>query len=265
MSQEIIEEAADRLCKASQQQKVCHRVSSLIGEHEFQREITKRREANGARVIGRKIGFTSAEMQKEYSISHPVYGTLFDDMDIPLGSDIPPDSWLYHQQSCVETEIAFVLGSDISSERPTTTQVGNAVDHVVAALEIIASRIKPPDIYNPYPISITDIIADNASGGYFVLGHSRRRLHEIDVVNCKMKTAQNGEVVSEGTGELCMGSPLNALRWLAEEMVRAGHCLKAGDVIMSGALGPKIRANQGDKFEGRIESLGNVNVSFLSR
>lgn len=118
------------------------------------------------------------------------------------------------------------------------------------------------DVYEG-DVCITDIIADNARGGYFVLGHRHRSLREIDLASCRMEMTQDGELISEGTGVSCAGSPLNALRWLAGEMVHAGHPLKAGDVIISGALGPTIRAKRGSEFKGYVEGLGSASGSFL--
>lgn len=275
MSKEIAE-AADRLWKTFQNKGTCRPVHDLIGKHDLeiaykvQEEITKLREMSGAKIVGRKVGFTSTVLQKQLGISQPGYGILFDDMDRSLGHVFTSVPQFYNQQPRVEAEIAFVLDRDIAFEKPITSQIIDAIAYVVPALEIVLSRIKEPDIQNLSTANIIDIIADNASGGYFVLGHRPRLLREVDVVNCKMtmvkKTIQEEKVisenVSEGTGVRCYGSPLNALRWLAEEMVRVGRPLQAGDVVMSGALGPMASAYMGGLFEGTIDGLGSVSVSF---
>ena len=269
MSKEITE-AATRLWQAFEGGNTCAPVHGLIGKDDLakayavQEENTKRREKSGAKIVGRKVGFTSTAIQKQLGISQPGYGFLFDDMDCSLGHVCNPASHFYIQQPRVEVEVAFVLGRSIGFKNPTTSQIMDAVAYVVPALEIVASRIVSPDA------CITDIIADNASGGYFVLGHQPRLLREVNVVDCKMtmvkKTIQGekeiSENVSEGTGAGCYGSPLNALRWLAREMVRVGCPLQQGDVVMSGALGPMVSADAGSSFEGCIEGLGNVSVLF---
>lgn len=263
-------EAAERLWQAFKEGGTCAPVHDLIGKDDLakayavQEKVVEFRKANGAKIIGRKVGFTSTAIQKRFGVSQPGYGFLFDDMDCSLGHVCNTDPRFYKQQPRAEAEIAFVLSRDIVFENPTTSQIIDAVAYAVPALEIVASRVAGPDA------CITDIIADNTSGGYFVLGHQPRLLREVDVVDCKMtlvkKTMREGkeisENVSEGTGAMCYGSPLNALRWLAREMVRIERPLQEGDVVMSGALGSMVPADEGSSFEGRIEGWGGVSVSF---
>jgi len=65
-----------------------------------------------------------------------------------------------------------------------------------------------------------------------------------------------------GTAGNVMGNPLRSALWVAGASARAGHPLKAGDTILSGALGPMTPAAPGDSFEARISGLGLVRVSF---
>jgi 2-keto-4-pentenoate hydratase len=79
-----------------------------------------------------------------------------------------------------------------------------------------------------------------------------------------MVVDRRGETVSIGTGAACMGNPLNATRWLAETMARAGRPLSAGDIVLSGGLGPMVTAEPGDVFEARISGLGSVTAAFAA-
>jgi 2-keto-4-pentenoate hydratase len=91
-----------------------------------------------------------------------------------FGKDISPDSGeiAYHQvmQARIEGEIALVLAKPLDRERHTVEDVAGATDHIVAAFEIVGSRIANWDI------KIADTVADNASSGRFVLGGARKRL-----------------------------------------------------------------------------------------
>lgn len=78
-----------------------------------------------------------------------------------------------------------------------------------------------------------------------MLGHEVRRLDAIDRQGCGMALECNGELVSSGAGVACLGSPVNAALWLARVMAKAGRPLKAGDVVLSGALGPMVPAKPG--------------------
>lgn len=254
-----VDAAATRLAEAERFGRPCRPVRELIGAEDVgaayavQELGTKRRLAEGARLSGRKIGLTSAAVQKQLGVSQPDYGMLFADMEVPDGACVPAGRLL---QPRVEAEIAFVLGRDLDREGLTGADMARAVDCAVCAIEIVDSRIENWDI------RITDTVADNGSAGMYVLGSRPRPLADLDLLLCGMVARRNGEIVSLGTGAACLGNPLHAARWLAETMRKAGWPLKAGDVILSGALGPMVPAAPGDLFEAEIEGLGGVRVTF---
>lgn len=237
----------------------CRPVRDLIGAQDLaaayavQEAGTQRRLADGARLSGRKIGLTSAAVQKQLGVDQPDYGMLFADMELAGDACVPGGRLL---QPRVEAEIAFVLGRDLDREAMTATDVARAIDYAVCAIEIVDSRIESWDI------RITDTVADNGSAGLYVLGGRQRRLEDLDLLLCGMVTRKNGDIVSLGTGAACLGHPLQATRWLADTMVKAGRPLKAGDVVLSGALGPMVAAAPGDLFEVEIQGLGSVRVAF---
>jgi 2-keto-4-pentenoate hydratase len=159
-------------------------------------------------------------------------------------------------QPKVEAEIAFVLGRDLDMANPGHAEVIRAVDHVLPAIEIVGSRIAGWDI------RFVDTVSDNASSGAFVLGGSPRLLREIDLRLCGMVMNRRGEPVSAGAGAACLGHPINAVVWLARTMAALGQPLRAGDLVLSGALGPMVAAAPGDVFETHINGLGSVKAVF---
>ncbi|WP_419905205.1 2-keto-4-pentenoate hydratase [Kiloniella sp.] len=254
-----VQQAADHLWDAQKTGVLCDPVRNLIGPsdikaaYEVQSINNHRRMEQGARLVGHKIGLTSKAVQEQLGVDQPDYGMLFHDMDVMLGGEIP---WSDVLQPKVEAEIAFVLGDDLTEERLSTVDIISAIDYSLPALEIVGSRVKNWDI------GITDTIADNASSAKFVIGHNPVVLGDFDLLGCAMAMKQNGDVVSTGKGSDCLGSPINATLWLARTMAAAGHPLKAGDVVLSGALGKFATANPGDQFEATIKGLGSVNVRF---
>ena len=131
-----------------------------------------------------------------------------------------------------------------------------AIDHVRPALELVDSRIAD------WKITYADTVADNGSSGLFVLGAAKVRPSDVDVAQVRMTLSRNGEQVSAGTGADCLGSPINAAVWLADTLSAMGDPLRAGDVVLTGALGPMSAAEPGDVFEAQISGLGPVRVSF---
>ncbi|RLK25365.1 2-keto-4-pentenoate hydratase [Micromonospora sp. M71_S20] len=207
----------------------------------------------GHRRVGAKVGLTSRAVQESFGVFQPDFGVLLDDMAVPDGAEVEMDRLL---QPRVEAEVAFVLGADLPDEWITSADVIRAVDHVLPAIEIVDSRVAGWDI------SIVDTVADNASSGLFVLGTTPRRLTDVDLRLCGMVLEQAGEPVSVGAGAACLGNPLHAVQWLAQTMARSGDPLRAGDVVLSGALGPMLPVTAGAAYEARISGLGSVRVCF---
>jgi len=218
-----------------------------------QQANTRHALAAGRRIVGRKIGLTSRAVQAQLGVDQPDYGVLLDDMALYDGEEIAPGLVL---QAKVEAEVAFVIGRDLDQPCASSAEVMRAVEFVLPAIEIVGSRIAN------WNIKLLDTVADNASSGLFVVGNEPRRLGEVNLRLCGMVMERGGEEVSTGVGAACLGHPVNALVWLARKLVEMGEPLRAGDLVMSGALGPMVKAEPGDLFEARIEGLGSVRVGF---
>lgn len=220
----------------------------------IQEENTSHWEASGGRrLVGRKIGLTSKAVQAQLGVDQPDYGMLWADTAYVDGEIVPHENFL---QPRVEAEIAFVMGQDLSGPDITATELIAAIEYAQVAIEIVDSRIADWDI------SLFDTIADNASFGGYVLGTRPVSLSRLDLANCKMQMHRGDQVVSSGAGADCLGNPLNATLWLARKMTQAGRPLQAGDVILSGAVGPMVHAEAGQTYQAEIEGLGAVRAAF---
>ncbi|MCT1436677.1 2-keto-4-pentenoate hydratase [Brachybacterium paraconglomeratum] len=223
------------------------RVADLEEAYRVQELVLARREGPENPRVGRKVGLTSPVVQEQLGVDQPDFGVLLADMDVSALDEVP-SSLL--QQARIEAEIAFVLDRDV--EDPAL--VLDAVGHVAPALEIVDSRVEDWDI------SILDTVADNASSGLFVLGEARVPLEEIDPVAVEMSLERNGEIASTGTGAACLGDPRAALRWVAETAARLGRPLRAGEIVLSGALGPMVPFRPGDSVSAVLTGLGGVSA-----
>jgi 2-keto-4-pentenoate hydratase len=256
---EAIAAATARLQVAARDAVPCPPVRDLLGQddvvaaYRVQEALRQARLSTGAHVVGRKIGLTSPAVQQQLGVDQPDFGVLFDDMDVTDLTEVPSDRLL---QPKVEAEIAFVLGSDLDAPQLDVAAVREAVHYAVAALEIVDSRVAGWDI------RITDTVADNASSALFVLGQNRFSLREFEPADVTMTMAVNGQMVSQGRGDACLGDPLNALLWLAETARDFGEPLRAGQVVLSGALGPMAAVSPGDEVHAEISALGTVSATF---
>lgn len=256
-----IEQAADRLWKATTNGVACAPVRELIGDDDIdaayavQANVSQRRLRAGQRLVGRKIGLTSVAVQTQLEVNQPDFGPLFanqiyaDNAEVPMTGLIAPR---------VEAEVTLVLGQDLDEGAHTAADVIRATDFALASLEIIDSRVRDWDI------AITDTIADQASAAAAVLGTRPVALGDLELVSLPMQLTVGGKQRSAGVGAATLGNPIRAAVWLADELVRRGDPLKAGDVVMTGALGPVVPVAAGDEIVATFGSLGQVSCRFLA-
>jgi 2-keto-4-pentenoate hydratase len=267
--------ALDRLTTARATRRPCAPVRDLLpaddldAAYAVQSAWGAAQLAAGARVIGRKIGLSNPVVQAQFGVDQPDFGVLLDTM--VCAERTPVDS-ARTLQPRIEAEIAFVLADDLDGDVIGRTEVAAATAYVVAALEIVDSRIADWDI------SIVDSIADNASSGLFVLGDRKQVLGRLDLADCAMTMRRmtgrlmtmrkgggkgaDGDVVSTGAGSAVLGHPLAAVAWLAATVRDLGRPLRAGEVILSGSLGPMVPVAPGDAFLADISGLGQVSATF---
>ena len=209
--------------------------------------------AAGRRIVGRKAGLTAKAVQTQLGVDQPDFGVLFDDMRIADGGALDPARTL---QPKAEAEIAFVLGADLPDPATTVEQVAAAVASVHAAIEIVDSRI------TDWKISFADTVADNGSSAFFVLSQTGLSLAGLDLEGAAMEMKFNGAVVSTGIGAAALGNPLNAAAWLAQTLAARGEPLKAGDVLLAGALGPMVALTPGDNVDVSIAGIGACSFTY---
>ena len=255
-----IADIADRLARAHEQGVPVPPIAQDLGEgadvaaaYAVQERNTRLWSEAGRRLVGRKIGLTSVAVQAQLGVDEPDYGMLWADMELADGEEIDAGRLIAPK---AEAELAFVLSRDLSGEDCTHAEVLRAIDHVLPAIEIVDSRIAD------WKISLLDTIADNASSGLYVLGNRPVRLADVDVARCPMEMERGGAPVASGSGAACLGNPLVAVRWLARTMALAGRPMRAGDVVLSGALGPMVPVAAGDVLDVRIGGAGSVRARF---
>ncbi|MEZ0113272.1 2-keto-4-pentenoate hydratase [Catenulispora sp. EB89] len=252
-------EALHRLSAARATRRPCAPVRALLpagdvdAAYAVQSTWVAGQQAAGARIVGRKIGLTNPVVQRQLGVDQPDFGVLLDTMRCRPDAPIEIARTL---QPKIEAEIAFILAHDLTAPVIGPSDVAASTAYVVAALEIVDSRIAEWDI------DIVDTVADNASSGLFVLGDLQTDVTELDLPACRMSLLRADDVVSTGSGADCLGDPLAAVAWLAATARDRGRPLRAGEIVLSGALGPMVPVTPGDRFHARISGIGEVTASF---
>jgi 2-keto-4-pentenoate hydratase len=215
---------------------------------------TRARLAEGSRVTGRKIGLTAESVQRQLGVDQPDFGVLFDDMELLDRCTVPIERLM---QPKIEAEIAFVIARDLKTvETPSWGEFVSALAYALPALEIVDSAIAD------WRIGILDTVADNASAGLYVLGDQPVALGAFQLASVEAVLTCNGTLVSQGRGSACLGHPLRAAYWLVCEMARRREALGAGEIILSGALGPTAPVKSGDVIEADFGGFGRVACRF---
>jgi 2-keto-4-pentenoate hydratase len=259
LSQEQIRKEAQELYRAEREKTVLRPLTEKYPKidtdeaYQIQLAMIEMKKADGAKVVGKKIGLTSKAMQKMLNVDQPDYGHIFDTMVLQDGAIFRIGELI---QPKIEPEIAFILDREIKGPGVTPMQVMAATRFVVPALEIIDSRIAG------WKIKLCDTIADNASSARVVLGSSPKRVDERDLKLVGMILEKNGDIVQTGAGGAVLGHPAAAVAWLANAVGQFGVSLNAGDIIMPGALCGAVDVGQGDLLQASFDGLGTVSVRF---
>lgn len=225
----------------------------VVDAYEIQLINIRQRVAEGARVVGHKVGLSSLAMQQMMGVDEPDYGHLLDEMEVFEDTPVRAGRFLYPR---VEVEVGFILSEDLPGAGCTEDDVLAATEALVPSIELIDTRI------TDWKIALCDTIADNASSAGFVLGKARVSPRDVDVKTVDAVLTRNGEIVAEGRSDAVLGNPVTAVAWLARKVESFGVRLKKGDIVLPGSCTRAIDAHAGDEFVADFKGLGSVRLSF---
>ena len=252
---ETIEEAAARLDRARLSRTPTSRLTDGLPDlteadaYAIARRGLAMRDAAGERVVGAKLGFTSAAMQRALGVDSPNYGwltdsTIISDGRVSLGELIHPKA---------EPEIAFVLGADLEGATVSAHDVLSATAYVMPIIEVVDSR------FVGFRFRALDNTADNSSAGRVVLG-SRATEPDFDLSAVGVVVTVNGELFQTSSGAAALGHPAAGVAWLVRRLAESGRGLEAGHLIISGGLTGPIELGPGTEVFVEIDRLGSASM-----
>ena len=220
--------------------------------YDIQRRWARIRIENGARIVGRKIGLTSRAMQAASNMSEPDYGVILDDSLYRDGARIPARTFIKPR---LETELAFVMATDLGGEGCQVHDVLRATEYVIPALEVIDRRTTVPRV-------IADAIADNAGYGAIILGGRVLRPFDVDLRWIGATLSRNGVIEESGVSAAIMGHPAAGVAWLVKKLAPLGDELKKGDIVLGGSFTRPVEVLPGDVAFADYGPVGAIGVSF---
>ncbi|MEM7803016.1 MAG: 2-oxo-hepta-3-ene-1,7-dioate hydratase [Chloroflexota bacterium] len=258
LSQEERQICIDALLEANKTKVQTQRPSARYPHIEFEdayaisRGVAQQTIAEGAKLIGYKVGLTSIAMRRSSKIDEPDYGYLYDHFLVQDGATVK------HADYCVprvELELAFILKESLEGPNVNMLDVMRATEYVVPSLELIDTRVDEPR-------KIYDTISDNGAGAGIVLGGTPVRPHDVDLRMVPGILYRNTDI--EETGVACgvMGHPANGIAWLANKLYDIGEKLEPGQMLLAGSFVRPIWAEIGDTIRADFGSLGSLSIRF---
>lgn len=225
---------------------------TLADAYRVQACLVAQHVARGERIVGAKLGFTSAAMRETLGIGEPNYGRLTDRMLLP--SSVLELGGLIHPR--LEPEIAFRLSAHLRGPGVTAADVMDATDALMPALEVVDSR------FRNYTFRLEDNTADNSSAARVALGDAVAP----DGIDCALTTVtleRDRMTVARARGAASMGDPAAAVAWLANSLAGAERAIEPGDVVISGGLTRAFPIRDGQTIAACFDGLGDVRISAL--
>ena len=211
------------------------------------------RVAEGARMVGHKIGLTSRAMQMASKMTEPDYGRILDDALYNDGAQIRANGFLKPR---LEVELAFIMGEPLEGPGARMYDVMRATEMIVPALEIIDYRTEVPR-------AITDTIADNAAFAAIVVGGRPIRPMDVDIRWVAATLSKNGVIEESGVSAAIMGHPATGIAWLVNKLAAVNARLDKGQIVLAGSFTRPVDIAAGDVIYADYGPLGAIGVSIV--
>ncbi len=209
-------------------------------------------------ISGYKAGLTSKAGQKKFNVKAAISGVLFERGQVKSdGAKVNGTVKLSeYRKLMLETEIGFILGSDIDTPVESVEQLKSKISAVMPVIEM--PNLAFADLKN---ITGQDIIASNATANRYLLGEAIPMpvSFSLNDVKTSLQHSTKGKriLVNQGSGEDALGDQWQALLWLVNERLESGYHLSKGQFLITGALGKMLPAQTGH-YQADFGPLGKL-------
>lgn len=225
--------------------------------YQIQRAIITKKVARGARVIGKKVAFTSRANQELFKVHEPVYGQLLDSGVYAEGISVKTAALI---QPMVDCEITFVMRRRLEGPGVTVPEVLRATEGIMPSLELADSRMR--DWIGRAKAS--DILADSCANAGIIVGGEIHSLQHFDLRHTGVVVEKNGEIIATAASAAVLGNPAQSIAWLVNKLAEVALALEEGEMVLAGALVGSVRMAAGDVLKATFGGgLGPVGVKFV--
>lgn len=229
-------------------------------------EIRARRRARGEQAVGRKIGFTNTAIWPLYGVSAPMWNFVYDstvhDLEAVAGFDLRGLA-----EPRIEPEIVLGLAAAPAVGMSEEALLG-CVGWVAHGFEIVQS------VYPGWKLSGAESAAAFGLHGALLIGPRHaigrdRRAWGERLRSFTLTLSKGGAAVAEGMGSNVLGGPIQALRFLVDEIARypVSEPIAAGEIVTTGTLTDAQPVAAGDEWATELRGIpiAGISLAFTSR
>lgn len=222
----------------------------VASAYEIQRRIVARKLATGRTRVGRKVGLTNPKVQAAVGVDEPDYGTILDNMVFESGVVLDPARYIHPK---IESEVCIALSRELTSW--DVGYIEDSIEWIAPSFELVDGHL--PD----YRGTIVDTIADNAYCAGIIIGE-KQEYGAVDLAGVELSLKRDGVEITNGIGSNVMGSPINAVAWLARTALEQDLPLQAGEILLPGSIGMIMDFDFGPQYTAEISGVGTVEARF---
>jgi len=223
---------------------------TLEQAYALQRQLEQALVGRGERVVGYKVGFTTAALQERHGVTEPVLGFMLASGVFGGGDVVPLARFV-----AIGVEVAFLLKADLAGPGVTSASALLAVEGAMPSFELIDFRLSGT------PRGV-DVVADGVYTNAIVLGRPLTSVTGVDLALEGVVFEQDGQIVATQTAAEVLGNPLVSLAWAANTLGKMGRGLHAGDIVLTGSISKVLRPTAGQSVRAAFTRLGSVGCRF---
>jgi 2-keto-4-pentenoate hydratase len=239
--------------------------------YELQDEVARLRERRGEKIVGYKVGCTSAAIQQQLGISEPIFGRLFETGCHPSGVRLSCGDFA---NAAVEGEFAVLLARHLAGAPLSNEQCLEAIETIFPVIELhhyvlCGARPTCQELIASDGMHAGFVLADRwSTGSGWSTGFSLPAAgeptehhipDELPGLTIVVRSASNGVIVKSST----LSRPVELLRWLAGRLAERGLSLSAGQIVLTSSPMELFPVAPGSHVLVKAESLGETRAEFV--